>query len=94
MDNIEDVVKKVFEEFHQKNPSQRKNVEDTWKRLVSSEEQKHTKLVGVKEGEILVFVDSSAWLYQMRTKQTRLLEDFKKECPYVQSINLRLGSTK
>ena len=57
-------------------------------------ELKHTKIIGIKEDGLLVCVDSPAWLYQMRIRQTKILEQLKAEIPYIKYIRFKMGKIK
>ena len=77
MDDIKDIVNKVIGDIAGKKPDVHNKVERIWKNLLSTQELKHTKLVGINEGTLSVYVDSPAWLYQMRIRQTKIIRHIK-----------------
>ena len=91
MDNIKDVLNQVFKNMTRNAPGTQATIEQAWHESITKDEKKHTKLLGVSQNQLLVCVDSSAWLYQIRVKQNQILEKIKGVCPDIQSISFKLG---
>lgn len=92
MDNIKDVVNKVIGGIADKRPDVHNKLDAVWKNLLTEQERKHAKLNGIKEGVLSVSVDSPAWLYQLRTRQAKILKQLKEDIPDVKSIRFKIGS--
>ena len=86
MDNIKDVIKKVIGGIADKSPDRHDKIDRIWKNLLTVQELKHTKLIGIKEETLSVFVDSPAWMYQMRIRQTKILKQLKEEVSDIKHI--------
>jgi len=50
--------------------------------------------MGVKEETLSVYVDSPAWMYQMRMRQTKILKQFKEEVSDIKHIHFKIGKIK
>lgn len=94
MDNIKDVVNKVIGGIAAKSPDIHNKTEGVWKNLLTPQERKHTKLDGMKEGTLSVCVDSPAWMYQLRTRQSKILKQLKEDIPDVKAIRFKIGSIR
>ncbi len=91
MDNIEDIVKTVIGNIANQSPDIHNKVERIWKNVTNEKERKHVKVIGVKEGGLFVCVDSPAWLYQIRIRQSRILKQLKEEIPEIKHIRFKMG---
>lgn len=94
MDNIKDVICKVIGGIADRSPDQHNKIDRIWRNLLTEQELKHVKLMGVKEGTLLVFIDSPAWMYQMRIRQTKILKQLKEEVSDVKHIRFKIGIIK
>ena len=94
MDNIKDVIGKVIGGIAERNPDRHNKIARIWRNLLTEQELKHTKLMGVKEETLLVFVDSPAWMYQMRIRQTKILKQLKEEVSDIKHIRFKIGKIK
>lgn len=94
MDNIRNIITKVIGNIAEKNPDTHDKVERIWQNLLNPQELQHTKLVGIKDGVLRVHVDSPAWLYQMKLRQFKILEQLKNEIPDIKTIRFQIGTTK
>ena len=94
MDNIKNIVNAVIGNIAEHNPDIHNKIERIWANLLNEKELKHTKIIGVKEYGLLVCVDSPAWLYQMRIRQTKILEQLKEEIPNIKYIRFKIGKIK
>lgn len=94
MDNIKDVVNKVIGGIAQKNPASNEKIQRIWENLLTKHELKHTKITGLDKNTLSINVDSPAWLYEMRTKQHKILKKIKEEVEEIRHIRFQIGSVK
>lgn len=93
MDDIKDIINKVIGDIAGKNPDVHNKADRIWQNLLTKQELKHTKLVGINQGTLWVNVDSPAWLYQMKIRQTKLVKQLKEEVPDIHGIRFKIGTT-
>lgn len=93
MDDIKNIVNKVIGDIAEKRPDTQNKADRIWQNLLTKQELKHTKLVGINQGVLWVNVDSPAWLYQMKIRQTKLVKQLKEEAPDIQGIRFKIGTT-
>jgi len=91
MDNIEDIVKKVISNIEHNKEDDQQKILRIWDNILSFKEKKHTSVDSLKEGCLIVKVDSSVWLYQMNFKRRRILEALKEECKDIHNIYFKIG---
>ena len=94
MHNIKDVLNDVIGQLALRRPDASKRIEHAWNKYTDEKEKKHTSLVSLSAGKLIVHVDSPAWLYQMNTKKKTLLERLQKEIATVKDISFRVGKIK
>lgn len=93
MDDIKNIVNQVIGDLAGKKPSTHDRVERIWRNFLTKLEYKHTKIAGINHGTLSVFVDSPAWLYQMKIRQGKLAKQLNDEIPDIKNIRFRLGKT-
>jgi hypothetical protein len=91
MGSIKDIIPQVMGEMASKRHHSHESLEDIWCGLLEQDELKHTRIVGIKGGTALVLVDSPAWLYHIKIKQSKILECFQKKIPGIQGLHLKIG---
>jgi predicted nucleic acid-binding Zn ribbon protein len=94
MDNIKDIVKTVIGQIAEQSPDTYSKTERIWENLVGKKERKHTKVAGIKEDVLWVYVDSPAWMYHLRIQQNSILQKLKEEIPGIKQIRFKMGKTK
>ena len=94
MDDIKNIINKVIGNIAEKTPDTHNKTERIWKNLLNEQELKHTNLVGIKEETLFVCVDSPAWLYQMKIRQSKILKQLKEEVPDIKYIRFKIGTIK
>ena len=94
VDNIKNILNTVIGNIANRNPDIHNKIERIWENLLNEKELRHTKILGIKEEGLLVCVDSPAWLYQMRIRQTKILKQLKEEVPNIKYIRFRMGKIK
>ena len=70
---------------------------DVWGRVVREDIRRHASPVLLKKRELVVVVDSSAWLYEIATKyKEQILRDLRKELGdnAPREIRLKIGRLK
>ena len=94
MDDIKDIIKTVVGKISSQRASGQKDIVSVWENILKKKERTHAKISGLKEGQLMVNIDSSAWLYQFNIKKKKILEEIQKEIPEVQKIYFRIGKTQ
>ncbi len=91
MDNIEDIIKNVIGNIANQKGDHVALIEDLWNKILSEDELKHCKISGVKDKKITVLVDSPAWMFQLKTKKKKILEEINNSTPDIETIFFRIG---
>ena len=94
MEEIKNIINTVIGNIANQTPDIHNKIERIWTNLLNEKELKHTKIIGVKEDGLFVCVDSPAWLYQMRIRQTKILKQLKIEIPNIKYIRFKMGKIK
>jgi len=92
MDSIKDVVMKVVGGIASKKPDQHDKIERIWQNLLTKQELKHTKLLGVNKKTLSICIDSPAWMHQMRLRRTKILKQLKEDIPEIEDIRFKIGT--
>lgn len=92
MDTVKDIVTKVIEGIAEKKNGPDDKVERIWQGLLNKKEGRHTKLIGIHNGVLSIRVDSPAWLYHMKIRQSKILERLKEEIADIRDIRFKLGT--
>ncbi len=92
MDNIKNILQDVVGKIAAKEPDSSDKLARIWGNLLTPLEREHTRLEGVREGTVLVCVDSPLWLYQMRVRKKTLLERLKDEQEFVRDLRFKIGN--
>lgn len=61
------------------------------KKILTNREIKHITLNNFKSGTLILYIDSSSWLYHLKLKKDQLLKRIQTDCPEVKDIRLFLG---
>lgn len=91
MDSIKNIIPQVIERLSNRQPSAQDSLEKIWKSVLKKEELKHVKLAGMNRGNILAYVDSPAWLYQIQIRKMKILEQLKKGISDIRDIHFKIG---
>ena len=94
MDNIKDIINQVIGQIAEKQPNNQSKLERIWLNVLEAKELEHTRLVGLKNGWISAYVDSPAWLYQMKIRRGKIVERLKQEIPEIKNISFKIGKVK
>lgn len=80
--------------YQKKKPETELKIQRIWQHALGDHAQKHTQLVGIKEGVLLVFVDSPIWLFQLNLQKRKLLKDIQQEAPEILDVCLKIGKAR
>ncbi|MFA5164621.1 MAG: DUF721 domain-containing protein [Candidatus Omnitrophota bacterium] len=69
------------------------SVSAAWAKAAGEDGLKHTKPMDIKDGVLIVHVDSSGWLHKLTMEKIQLLSKIKEEIgeDLVKDIKLRIG---
>jgi Ulp1 family protease len=85
---IRETVQSVIKDLEKKLKEQDTKTLALLKKNLTKQERLHIKLVSLRQDELVVNVDSSAWLYQLNQKKEQLETQLG-----VKNIRFRLGET-
>lgn len=91
MDQIKDIVKKVFGDISTKTIAEQKKLGDVFEKVLKDNHISGVKISGFKDGQLFVNVDSSARLYQITLIKNKILNDLKSELPDIEKILFKIG---
>ena len=91
MENIKEIVNTVIGKISIKEGFSQNKIDSIWKNILNEKELEHTKIIGIKDGCILVNVDSPAWLYQMRINYKKILSRLNAELSEIKKISFKIG---
>ncbi|MFC1704394.1 DciA family protein, partial [Candidatus Omnitrophota bacterium] len=87
------VVQQVVGDLSKRTPEQglQRQIVATWDDTVGRRVAKHTRVAGLKKGELLVLVDSPVFLFHVNLKRAQLLTKLQILTSDIQNIRLRIG---
>ncbi|MCA9407799.1 MAG: DUF721 domain-containing protein [Candidatus Omnitrophica bacterium] len=94
MDNIKDIIKSVIEDISYKKGDGTNPIEVAWKEVLNGKEVEHTKIIGEKDKFLSIYVDTPAWLYQMKIKKNTILKKLQEKGFSFRGIYFKLGKVK
>lgn len=97
MDSIKDIIPRVVENMVRSRDQRTGDpgaLEKAWQDILEKPELKHTKLVGPRDGNLLVLVDSPAWLYHLRMRKAKILKQLLEKMPEIKEITFKVGEHK
>lgn len=94
MDNIKDVVQQVVGRIANKQQDKSGKLERIWQNVLEDHERDHTQLIGIRNGSILVHVDSPALKYHMSLKKRKLIKALNDESLDVKDVQFKIGKIK
>ena len=94
MDSIKDIIPQVIEKISHKKPQEQIEIQRVWQNIIEKKAAEHTAISGLKGGELMVSVDSSAWLFQMNAIKHKLLKSLRELEPGIQQISFKIGKVK
>lgn len=92
---ISDVLQSVVEELSRVKKKDIFKIVSAWPALVGKELSRHSRPASLRKGTLQVFVDESAWLYQINFQKGKLLKALQKKIgpDKVQKIQFRIGKS-
>ncbi|GEM_PF-484291 len=94
VDTIKDVIHQVMAGMSVGRPDVQTKIQGSWKKIFSERDRRHINLIGFEKGELVVNVDSPAWLFQMNTHKKKTLEALHQDVPEVTGIRFKIGKVK
>lgn len=94
MEQIKDIVKQVIGSISSGKPEVHNKLQRIWQNVLDKKAIEHTAIVGLRKGELVIHVDSPAWLFQMNLHKRKLLERIQTEYPELSVIRFKLGKVK
>lgn len=91
MEDIKDIVKKVFTDISSKTIEEQKKLKEVFEKVLEKNKLGKAKISGLKDGRLYVDVDSSARLYQANLIKKKLLADLQQELPDISEISFKVG---
>ncbi len=91
MDNMKDIVSNVIGKLSQRQTFDHDKLQSVWRNILTKQEIQHTQIMGLTDGKLTVYVDSPAWLYQMKIKKITLIKRLKQEDFDIKSIVFKIG---
>ena len=91
MDPIKNIVSDVIGKMSSKGFNEQTRILEVWQKIVGEKGTKHARVSGLKDGTLMVLVDSSAWLFQLNLKRKNILEQLQKEKLEIQKIIFKIG---
>ena len=78
--HISEAIKEVFKNIDETNaPGITKNdILSAWQKAAGTKAAKHSSPASLKEKTLIVNVDSTVWIYQLRLKEQELLKKIKR----------------
>ena len=88
---IKEPIQKIMQDLAKKNKPGL-GPESLWAKVVEKRALKHTRIAGLKKGSLTINVDNSSWLYELNTRQEKILEELKRlSAESIKDIRFRLG---
>ncbi|MCC6758028.1 MAG: hypothetical protein IT395_00175 [Candidatus Omnitrophica bacterium] len=91
MDDIKDIVKKVFLDISSKTISEQKKLEETFEKVLKQNKISGAKISGFRDRHLFVDVDSSARLYQVNLIRNKILAELKSGSADIEKISFKIG---
>lgn len=90
---IKNVVGDIIKKLETGKGSQAEALNACWARAIGQENLRHAKPVELKEGVLIVHVDSSSWIHKLSMDKIRILVKMKDEIgeDILKDIKLRIG---
>ncbi|MDD3374186.1 MAG: DUF721 domain-containing protein [Candidatus Omnitrophica bacterium] len=91
MEEIKNIIQDVVKTLSVKEPQEETKIQRIWDNLLNGKIKKHTKIFGIKEGKMIVCVDSPAWMFHLNLKKNKILKEIREEISEVKEICFKLG---
>lgn len=91
VERIKDIIPQVIDNLSSGRQETRTRVYRLWQNMSNKKILQHTVVAGLHKGELVIHVDSPAWLFQMNLQKRKILEKLKEEIPELSQIRFRIG---
>ena len=91
MDEIKDIVKKVFTNISSKTVAEQKKLGQVVEKVFENNKIGGVKIDGFKDKHLFINVDSSARLYQVNVIKKKILTELQSELPDIEKISFKVG---
>lgn len=90
---IRDVVGDIIRKLETGRGSQAEALNAGWARAIGQENLRHAKPVELRDGILIVHVDSSSWIHKLSMEKAKILVKMKDEAGdgVIKDIKLRIG---
>ena len=84
---------KIFEQITQNDTTKEEDIYTIWKKAAGEKAVRHSIPINIKENTLIVNVDSTAWIYQLKLKQDQILKKLTKipTTEKIKKIRFRAG---
>jgi len=94
MDSIKDIIPQVVEKMARQRAGEQGALEQAWQDVLEKHDLKHVRLVGPRDGNLLVSVDSPARAYHLRMRKARILKQLQEKIPGIKDITFKVSEQK
>ncbi len=94
MEQIKDIISQVIANISSGRPEVHNKIQRIWQNILDKKALQHTAIVGLHKGQLVIHVDSPAWLFQMNFQKRKVLEKLKTEIPELSHIHFKIGKVK
>lgn len=91
MEQIKGIIHDVIEKLSNQNPDKNQEIQRVWQDAVGKKVAKHTQIVGLKDGKLLIRVDSPVAMFHLNLKRSQILKELQKIDQKLSVIELRVG---
>ncbi len=94
MDQIKDIIPEIIKTISEHKPQKETKIQRVWENLFEGKIVKHTNIFGIKDGKLMVHVDSPVWLFRLNSQKYKILKEIKEETPEIEDIRFIIGKVK
>ncbi len=94
MDSIKDIIPQVIDKMARQRGGEQGALEQVWQDVLEKYELKHVTLVGPRDGNLLVSVDSPARAYHLRMRKAKILKQLREKIPEIKDITFKVSEHK
>lgn len=94
MEQIKDIIPEVIKGMYVKHPQLSTAIDQAWQKVNETKVLTHTAISGFQNGQLIVNVDSPAWLFQLKLKTKVIENKLKREIPEISTVRFRIGKTR
>ena len=91
MENIKDIVHQVVKNISEQRPQGQNDLQAIWEQVAGGKTAKATRIVGIKEGKMLVVTDSSTRLFDLVLHKKALLTAMQEKMPEIKDMSFKIG---